>query len=84
MAASGVDTYTTRNEESASKGAFTLTCEVDGKRVDVRTTVLLDENGQLVQADTYLGKTISVKGIVDYYNGSYQVKVFSKDNIIVE
>ena len=79
-----VDTYTTRNEESASKGAFTLTCEVDGKRVDVRTTVLLDENGQLVQADTYLGKTISVKGIVDYYNGSYQVKVFSKDNIIVE
>ena len=79
-----VDTYTTTNEDSASKGAFTLTCMIGGVKVDVRTTVLLDENGQLVQADDYDGKTITVRGIVDYYSGRYQIKVFSKDNILVQ
>lgn len=78
-----VDSYTTKTEGSASKGAFTLTCMVDGKVVDVRTTVLLDKNGNLVTADIYEGKTIDVKGIVDYYNGSYQIKVFSADNITI-
>jgi hypothetical protein len=78
-----VDSYTTKTEGSASKGAFTLTCMVDGKVVDVRTTVLLDKDGNLVTADIYEGKTIDVKGIVDYYNGSYQIKVFSADNITI-
>lgn len=76
-----VDSYTTTNEDSASKGAFTLTCKVDGQTIDVRTTVLVDENGQLVTADAYEGKTIDVKGIVDYFSGTYQIKVFSVDNI---
>ena len=79
-----VDSYTTTKEDSASKGAFTLTCRVDGRTIDVRTTVLVDENGQLVTADAYEGKTISVKGIVDYFNGTYQIKVFSKDNIRIQ
>jgi endonuclease YncB( thermonuclease family) len=77
-----VDSYTTKTE-SASKGAFTLNCVVDGKYVDVRTTVLLDKDGNLVTADIYEGKTIDVKGIVDYYNGTYQIKVFSADNITI-
>ena len=79
-----VDSYTTTKEDSASKGAFTLTCQIDGQTVSVRTTVLLDENGDLVKAESYEGKTINVKGIVDYYNGSYQIKVFSKDNIEIQ
>lgn len=78
-----VDSYTTKTEGSASKGAFTLTCMVDGKVVDVRTTVLVDKDGNLVTADIYEGKTIDVKGIVDFYNGSYQIKVFSADNITI-
>ena len=78
-----VDSYTTQTEGSASKGAFTLTCVVDGQYVDVRTTVLTDKDGNLVKADVYEGKTIDVKGIVDYYNGSYQIKVFSADNITI-
>ena len=76
-----VDSYTTTNEESSSKGAFTLECEVDGQTVDVRTTVLYDADGNLIKASTYEGKTIDVKGMVDYFNGSYQIKVFSADNI---
>ena len=79
-----VDSYTTTNEDSASKGAFTLTCQVDGHTVDVRTTVLVDENGQLITADAYEGKTIDVKGIVDYFSGTYQIKVFSADNIQIQ
>ena len=76
-----VDSYTTTNEESSSKGAFTLECEVDGQTVDVRTTVLYDKDGNLIKASAYEGKTIDVKGMVDYFNGSYQIKVFSADNI---
>ena len=78
-----VDIYTTKNEESASKGAMTLTCKVDGVTVYVRTTVLLDENGKLITEKAYAGKTIDVKGIIDYYDGTYQIKVFSADNITV-
>ena len=79
-----VKSYTTTNEESSSKGAFTLTCTVNGHTIDVRTTVLVDANGKLITADAYEGKTIDVKGIVDYYNGSYQIKVFSADNITIQ
>ena len=79
-----VDVYTTSNEESASKGAMTLTCEVDGKEICVRTTVFYDENGKLITQDAYLGKTIDVKGVVDYFSGDYQIKVFSPNDIIVK
>lgn len=78
-----VDAYTTNNEGSSSNGAMTLTCVVDGIEVTVRTAVLRDVNGTVITADTYLGKTINVKGIVDFYNGEYQIKVFSADKIIV-
>ena len=75
--------YTTTNEESSSKGAMTLTCKVGGTTVSVRTVVLRDENGNLITADAYRGKTINVKGIVDYFNGTYQIKVFSASDITV-
>lgn len=76
--------YTTTNEESSSKGAMTLTCEADGITVTVRTNVLHDANGNLITADAYQGKVISVKGIVDYYSGSYQIKVFNASDITIE
>ena len=76
-----VDAYTTTDEESSSKGAITLTCEVDGVNVTVRTTVLRDADGNVITQDAYLGKTIDVKGIVDYFDGSYQIKVFVPENI---
>ncbi len=79
-----VDAYTTTNESSSSQGAMTLYCEVDGIPVTVRTVVLLDENGNLITQDAYLGKTIDVKGLVDYFSGEYQIKVFSADNIIIK
>jgi micrococcal nuclease len=75
--------YTTTNADSSSKGAMTLTCQADGQTISVRTTVLLDKEGKLITQDVYEGKTIDVKGLVDYYNGTYQIKVFSADNITV-
>lgn len=77
--------YTTTSEDSSSKGAMTLTCvDEDGREVSVRTVVFYDEGGNLITADAYEGKIISVKGIVEYYSGSYQVKVLSPNNITIK
>ena len=75
--------YTTDNEDSSSNGAMTLTCVSDGITVLVRTAVLYDENNKLITADAYKGKTIDVRGIVDYYDGNYQIKVFTANGITV-
>ncbi len=77
------DVYTTNNG-GESDGAMTLTCEADGVTIDVRTIVLYDENGELLTAGDLLYKTINVTGIVDYFSGDHQIKVFSADEIIIQ
>lgn len=76
--------YTTEDEESSSQGAMTLTCKVGETTILVRTIVLKDANGAILTADTYEGKTIDVKGIVDFFDGNYQIKVFSANDIIIQ
>lgn len=76
--------YTTTNEDSSSYGAMTLNCEADGIPVVVRTVVLTDENGNLITEESYEGKTIDVKGIIDYFDGQYQIKVFSAKDITIK
>lgn len=75
--------YTTTNEESSSKGALTLTCEVDGVTISIRTVPLYDENNKIITADFYKGKVIDVKGIVDCYDGKCQIKVFNSKDILI-
>ena len=81
-----VDTYTTNNGGD-SDGAITLTCRVGNHYVDVRTDVLKDFEGHLVTADYFIGKTIDVKGVIEYfsYNGneSYQIKVSAFKDITI-
>ena len=77
------DVYTTDTEDSSSYGALTLTCEKNGQTVSVRTAPLHDADGKLVTADVFSGKTIDVKGIVDLYDGQYQVKVFTPNSITI-
>ena len=72
--------YTTNNGGN-SDGAMTITCEVDGRTIDVRTTVLRDANGKTITANDFYGKTIDVKGIVDYYDGDYQILVVSINDV---
>lgn len=77
-----VDIWTTKNEASASKGAMTLTCrDANGNEIDVRTVVLYDDNNEMITESAYLNKTINVQGIVDYYDGTYQIKVFDDQYI---
>ena len=75
--------YTTESDKDTSNGAMTLTCEVDGKTVTVRTNVLFDEDGKKVSQDAFLNKTIDVEGVVGLFNGEYQIKVVALDGITV-
>ncbi len=78
------DCYTTTKEDSSSKGAITLTCTTpDGQSVQVRTIVLYDEDGALVTEDYFMGKTIDVKGIITFFSGDYQIKLFSVHDVVV-
>ena len=72
--------YTTNNGGD-NDGAMTLTCTTaDGKTVTVRTVVLY-QDGKLVTEADLLGKTINVKGIVELFNGKYQIKVVATSHI---
>lgn len=81
-----VRTHTTTDPASSSVGAITLTCEVDGREISIRTDVLKDENGATVTADLFAGKTIDARGIVDYYSDfdQYQIKVLLLDDITIK
>ena len=78
-----VKTYTTQ-----SNGEMTLTCQVDGKEISVRTALLKDENGNVITESYFKNSTIDVQGIVDYFdlndtgNGTYQIKVYSLSDIV--
>ena len=78
-----VEIYTTDTEGSSSNGAMTLYCLAGEIPVTVRTAVLLDDSGNRITAETYLGKTIDVKGIVDLFDGTYQIKIFTSKNITI-
>ena len=73
--------YTTPEGDSA--GAMTLHCTAeDGTKIDLRTIVLY-ENGVKVTADYFEGKTIDVKGFVDYFDGDYQIEIYSVNDVTI-
>lgn len=83
-------TYTTQTEGSSSKGAITITGTVGGKTVTVRTVVMYDKTGtyevssQKVVLDTnFKNKTIDVVGIVETYDGNYQIKLLSMNDVTI-
>ena len=79
--------YTTQKGDS--KGAISLYCTVNGVEIQVRTGVLRDANNNLITQDQLVGKTIDVKGTIDYYLpegasvGTYQIQVFSINDITI-
>lgn len=83
--------YTTTNESSSSKGAMTLTCEdANGVTVTIRTDVLFDKTGKFevdkdykVVQSNFEGKTIDVVGVIEMYEGNYQVKVVSVNDFVI-
>ena len=82
--------YTT-NSGGKNNGAISLTCQApDGTVITVRTEVL-KENGVIVTQDRYVGKTITVKGLIERYvpnadkpdNYQYQIKCYQVEQIII-
>lgn len=77
--------YTTQNEDSSNFGALSITCVAqDGTEVVLRTIVLKDADGKTITADAFpVGSVIDAKGVIDVYNGVYQLKVFSAADIVI-
>ena len=80
----------TRIYTTPSNGAMTITCtDRDGTVIEIRTDTKLTRvvDGQKVDvtaADFPIGTVISVKGVIDYYQGNYQLRIFSYNDIIFE
>ena len=73
--------YTT--PQGDSKGAMTLSCTAeDGTKIELRTIVLYND-GELVTAEYFEGKTIDVKGFVDCFDGDYQIEIYSVKNVTI-
>ena len=62
---------------------MTLTCAVNGVEISIRTIVLRDSEGKLITADMLEDKIIDVKGLVDRFDGTYQIKVFSINDVTI-
>lgn len=76
--------YTTTSDTD-SNGALTITCkDKNGVTIEIRTAskLIRDDKTIVVAADFPRGTVISVRGIVDYFNG-YQLKVFNINDITV-
>lgn len=77
------EAVTTLVEDSTSYGAITMTCTSGGETVTIRTEPFY-ENGALISQERYVGKTIAVKGVVDFYEGAYQIRVLTPDFLTIE
>ena len=49
-----------------------------------RAAWMLSMAGNMLTESDFLGKTIDVKGIVDYFSGSHQIKVFTSSDIVIK
>ena len=74
---------TTTNEDSSNYGALSIKCESeDGTEIVLRTVVLKDGDGKTIAADAFpVGSKVNARGVVDVYNGEYQLKIFSANDI---
>ena len=70
---------------------MTLTCQdADGNVVTIRTDVLFDKTGTYetdkdykVLQSNFEGKIIDVLGVVEKYEGNYQIKVVSVNDFVI-
>ena len=78
------DVYTTKSTITTSNGAMTLYCrDSNGVEVIIRTSVLKDENKEMVVEEDVLNKTISPSGIVTKYDGKVQIHVYTLNELSI-
>ena len=78
--------YTTTSDTD-SNGALSITCkDENGNTIVVRTAskLIREDDSIVVASDFPVGTVITVRGIIDVFNGEYQVKVFNIKDIITE
>ena len=81
--------YTTNNGGD-SDGALTITCkDENGLTIKIRTAskliVVEDGKNVVITANDFpTGTVISVRGVIDSFNGEYQIKVFAFSDITFE
>lgn len=63
--------------EAEASGALDLTCQADGASILIHSVSLGADPADLI------GKQISVRGIVDRFGDTYQIKVFIADHITI-
>lgn len=83
-------TYTTKTEGSSNFGAISIYCEINGQEICVRTVVMVDRTGtyevdkdHVVLASNFENKTIDVVGVLEKYEGAYQIKLVSMDDVVI-
>lgn len=82
-----VQSVWTTTSETDSNGALTITCkDENGITIKVRTaSKLIWDNNTVVEDDDFPKNTvISVIGVIDSYDGEYQIKVFEISDITFE
>ena len=62
-------------------GGMTLRCQAGETEIQVRLAALKHENGDPMTAEDFLDKTVDVRGIVDSFGGTYQIKVLLRDGV---
>lgn len=83
------DAYTTKS--GTSKGAMSLYCrDSSGKEITIRTEILykkVDGKYVVVEQSEFLGKNITVMGVVDHYNydghNEFQIRVLNYTDIVL-
>lgn len=78
------DGWVNTNESSSYYGALTLSVSDGQEEINIRTIPLRDSEGAYLKAESFIGKTIEVRGIVENYQGVPEIYVFSVDDILIE
>ncbi len=82
------DVYTTKDKDSSSYGAISITCEANGHEIVIRTAVMYDLTNKyitstsgLILESNFTDKKLDVVGVLEVYNGKYQIKLFSMEDV---
>ena len=68
---------------ASADGAMTLTCTAEGATVAIRTEPMYD-NGALITPDRYIGKTVTARGVVEFFDGGYQIRALIPGHLIIQ